>query len=187
MNHMRKRLLCTFILCMLLMLSGCQQDVEQDKLSSEVDVEIVPSDRTLMDVVSLKYSAQQLEEISALQGTMEELDALYPIECVREDNIGYRVSYLGETEVAVLYFDTEGKHVFSHTYKLSQPRSELADISLGQTLEDVQEIDPDGRYLFLYTGINEPRVSEHYTEDGYYFYISYDEEYTVIQIIEELI
>ena len=49
-------------------------------------------------------------------------------------------------------------------------------------------IDPNGEYLFLYTGRNDtPKVSSHYTKDGYLITIEYDVSNVIISINEELI
>ena len=39
--------------------------------------------------------------------------------------------------------------------------------------------DPDGEYLFLYTGRNDQRYSSHYTMDGYLIIIEWSNENTV--------
>ncbi len=55
-------------------------------------------------------------------------------------------------------------------------------------LEEVRAIDPDGEYLFLYTGRNDvPKVSSHYTKDGYLITIEYDESNAVVSVEQELV
>ena len=56
---------------------------------------------------------------------------------------------------------------------------------IGRHLSDVQTIDPEGEYLFLYTGRNDvPKVSTHYTTDGFVITITYDKN-NVIEKIEK--
>lgn len=56
-------------------------------------------------------------------------------------------------------------------------------INIGESIDNVQKIDPLGDYIFLYTGRNDfPKISTHYTSDGYIIGIHYDEDYHVIKI-----
>ena len=101
---------------------------------------------------------------------------------------GYRVSYLGETSVAVIVFDSNGEYILGGVYRNLCQRSDFQDLAIGQPLDRVRTIDPEGDYTFLYTGRNDtPRVSNHYTKDGYLITIEYDTNNTVISINEELI
>lgn len=134
---MRKKLLYLCVVLMLLTLSGCQK--EETTAVDDLQIELSPSGQTVVDLATKIYSEQQLEEIVACEGTIEELDALYPIECLRGIH-DYRVSYLGETSIAVIYFDATGKWEMGRVYNLSCVRSDFEDITPGQTLSDVQEV-----------------------------------------------
>ena len=58
----------------------------------------------------------------------------------------------------------------------------------GQSLESVQGIDPNGKYLFLYTGRNDvPRRSLHFTKEGYLITIEYNDSNVITSKKMELI
>ena len=150
--------------------------------------EISPSDKSLIDLVSKIYSEPQLSEIVKFDGLIDELNTQYPVECLREDNGVYRASYLGDGSIAVLLFDNYGKRLYGNIYSTQLLRSDFDVITKCQSLEDVRMIDPNGEYLFLYTGRDDtPKQSSHYTKDGYLITIEYDASNTVISIDEELI
>ena len=67
-------------------------------------------------------------------------------------------------------------------------KSDFDKLVKGQSLDEVRAIDPNGEYLFLYTGRNDaPKVSSHYTKDGYLITIEYDVSNVITSINEELI
>lgn len=149
--------------------------------------EVSPSDKSLVELASVVYDDAQLHEIAEFEGTMRALDEKYPIECLREDAEMYRVSYLGRESVAVLMFDETYNKVFGAVYSAKKAKADFGSLTKGQSLDDVIAFDPDGDYIFLHTGRNEPRVSEHSTKDGYIVYIEYDESYNIMNISAELL
>ena len=57
-----------------------------------------------------------------------------------------------------------------------------------KTLDDIQKIDPNGEFLFLYAGRNDiPKISSHYTKDGYIVIIEYNDNNQIVNITQELI
>ena len=63
-------------------------------LCSCTDSEIVESDKSknITDLVSREYKIKELDEIAANNGSINELDSIYLIECCRKTDRGYRVS-----------------------------------------------------------------------------------------------
>ena len=119
---------------------------------------------------------------------MNEMNAKFPIECLRKKNSIYRVSYLGDGNIAVLLFDDSGNRVSGNIYSTPLLKSNFDNLKKGQLLDEVRVIDPGGEYLFLYTGRNDiPRMSSHYTKDGYLITIEYDASDKIRNINEELI
>ena len=158
------------------------------KGGSDLKIEISPSDKSLIDLVSRIYEESQLLEIAKCNGLMNELNAKYPIECLREDNGTYRASYLGDGNIAVILFDDSGNRLLGNIYSTQLLKSDFDGLVEGQLLDEVRVIDPNGEYLFLYTGRNDtPKVSSHYTKDGYLITIEYDALNTIISIKDELI
>ena len=154
----------------------------------DFDIEISPSNKSLIDLASKTYNESQLMSLLEFKGTLNELNAQYPIECLRQYNNIYRVSYLGNNSVVILLFDNSGNKLLSNIYTLRLLKSNFDELEIGQTLEEVMKIDPNGEYLFLYTGRNDtPQVSSHYTKDGYLITVEYDTSNIIININEVLI
>ena len=149
-------------------------------------IEVSPSDKTLIDLSTQVYDEQQLREISEFNGTINMLNSEYPVECLRKKDSIYRISYLGNESVAVLLFDGSGKCVSGNTCRIKLLRSDFDSLTAGDSLKEVMGVDPDGEYLFLYSGRNDvPRISSHYTHDGYLISIEYDKSNCIVRMIKE--
>lgn len=158
------------------------------KGGSTLKIEISPSDKSIIDLSSTIYDEPKLLELAKFSGSIDALNAQYPIECFREDNGTYRATYLGNGSIAVLLFDNYGNRYWGNIYNTNLLKSDFEGLAKGQSLEEVRKIDPNGEYLFLYTGRNDtPKVSSHYTKDGYLITIEYDASNNIISINEELI
>lgn len=158
------------------------------KGESNLKVQTSPSDKSLIELATRIYEESQLLEIVRFSGSLSELNARYPIECLREDSGIYRVSYLGDGSVAVLLFGDSQNRLLGNIYKTDLLKSDFGGLLKGQLLEEVRAIDPNGEYLFLFTGRNDtPKVSSHYTKDGYLITIEYNAENIITNITAELI
>lgn len=167
---------CIFLIC------SCTEG------GSSLKIEISPSNKSLVDLSSKTYDEKQLLELSKFNGSINELNVKYPIECLRNDYGVYRVSYLGDESIAVLLFDGSGNRLFGNTYITQLSKSDFGRLVKGQSLDEVRAIDPNGEYLFLYTGKNDtPKESYHYTKDGYLITIEYDVSNKIISINERFI
>jgi len=167
---------------MLLLLCSCTK--------GEIGLEIETSspDKTLINLASKIYTDSELSDIVKFSGTIDELNAKYPIECLRKNKNTYRVSYLGNGSVALITFDNAKNKIIGKVYNALQLKSDFSDLKNGQSLEKVKKIDPNGDFTFLYTGRNDtPKISTHCTKDGYLITIKYDISNTIICIKEELI
>lgn len=141
-----------------------------------------------------RYTDAELSEISEFSGTKEDILSQYPtdyIQTIPIENIdnasdvqdSYQVIYRGETKILLYLFDASGNKISSQFYNTQLAKKSFDSLSQGQTLSDVQIIDPNGEYLFLYTGRNDlPRVSSHYTTDGFIIIISYDNNNIITSI-----
>lgn len=155
---------------------------------TDLNIEISQPDKSLVDLASKTYDETDLSELAEFNGLLNELNTKYPIECLRKDNGVYRVSYLGDGRIAVLLFDSSGNKILGNTYRTQLLKSDFNGLAKGQSLDAVRAIDPNGEYLFLYTGRNDtPKESLHYTKDGYLITIQYDASCSIISINEELI
>ena len=137
------------------------------KGESDLKIEISPLDKSLIDWASKIYEEPQLSKLILFNGSIDVLNAQYPIECLRENSGIYRVAYLGNGSIAVLLFDNCGNKFRGNIYRTRLVKSDFESLAKGTPLEEVRKIDPNGEYLFLYTGGNDaPKVSSHYTKTG---------------------
>ena len=159
-----------------------------DRGGRDLNIEISHPDNNLIDLATTIYDDSQLLKIVKFKGSMTELNNQYPIECQRDNGDTYRVSYLGDGSVAVLLFDDYGNRLLGNIYSTQLVKSDFDILVKGYLLDDVRAIDPNGEYLFLYTGRNDTsKASSHYTKDGYLITIEYDASNVIIGIKQELI
>ena len=158
------------------------------KGEGNLKIEISPPGKSLIDLASRVYDEDQLLRLAKFDGSLNELNAEYPIECLRENKDTYRVSYLGNESIAVILFDASGNKLWGNIYSTQLSKADFEGLTKGQLIEEVKIIDPHGEYLFLFSGRNDtPKASTHYTKDGYLITIEYDVLNTIISINEELI
>ena len=178
----KKNVALISIIALLFLLCSCTEG------GKNLEIEISPSSKSLIVLASRIYDESQLLELARFDGSINELNAQYPIECLREDYGIYRVSYLGDESIAVLQFDNNGNRLSGNIYNTLLFKSDFDSLTKDQSLEEVRKIDPNGEYLFLYTGRNDaPKVSSHYTKDGYLITIEYDALNNILSINVELI
>ena len=151
-------------------------------------ISISSNNKSIFELTSNKYDNTQLESMIQFKGDMTELRELYPFECVRKVGDNYRVSFLGNDCVAIIIYDNCGNKIIGDIFNLYCVKSDFTDLRTGQLLNDVQIIDPQGEYLFLYTGRSDsPKISTHYTKDGYLISVEYDDNNTILSVVTELI
>lgn len=131
--------------------------------------------------ISTRYDDETLDKISAFNGTLEELNAQYPIECIRnQDGIHFRFFYLGEDRIVVWHYDRASDTlvdpgqgtVVSGAFDWLQG-GDMITIDELQTLEalDPYVTHPGTRYYGI-TVLD----SLYYTTDGYQVYLEFDED-----------
>ena len=175
--HLKRYFSLILIIVMLLVISSCA------KGKSDLKIEMSPPDKSLTDLASVVHDETKLSEIANFKGSLNELNIKYPVECLREDGGMYRASYLGDGSIAVLLFDGSGNKLLGSTYSAKLLKADFDRLKEGLPLDEVRAIDPDGEYLFLYTGRNDiPKVSSHYTKDGYFITIEYDASNVIVSI-----
>lgn len=177
-----KNLFTIITLVMICTLCSCS------KAADCMSVRLSPQDETLYELSTEIYDDYELKNIAEFSGTLQELNANYPIECIRKISAGYRASYCGEFNVTSIIFDASGQKIIGNVYQTSKEKIYFDDLSVGDSIEDVKEIDSAASYSFLYTGRNDtPKQSVHYTSDGYLITIEYDNNHLISDIKSELI
>lgn len=110
---------------MLILLTGCARPKRDLKIA------VSPSDKSLIDLASGTYDETQLLELVGLQGSMDEIHAKYPMECVRKISDTYRAAYLGDGSIAVLLFDASGDRLTGKIYSTRLLKSDFDNVKQG--------------------------------------------------------
>ena len=194
MTDKRKIKIIPLFLAVLCLLCSCGK-----KENEPFDIEkCVSPNKNINRMFLKKYSQDEIEKlydfVFHFEGTIEELNEEYPIKCVRKyegnEYYGtyYRISYLGEKSIGQAVYRIDTEEIYARRYKFSCPKRNFKKFKVGTHLDEVMETDPDGCYLFLYTGMTDaPKTSQHYTKDGYLITIDYDDDCKITKINEELI
>lgn len=142
----------------------------------------------ICDLISIKYSFDDLMDIKLNFESIELLHEAYPIQCIKRIPTGFKIMYVSDDEILILFFDQAGNKIFAEINHFATREITLQEIKNGQNVTEIQEIDPNGNFIFLYASTNDaPRESTHYTSNGYMYVVSYDENYNVISVTKELI
>jgi len=128
------------------------------------------------------YSDEALQQMIDCDLMLNDFKAKYPSDYESKLNGFVEILCYGDSSVAVVYFDSEGTKTLSRLYDTAHSKDVYEQLEIGQSLSEVQELDPDGPYLFLHTGVDEPRNSTHYTNDKHVVYITYDESFCISEI-----
>lgn len=133
------------------------------------------------------YSDSQISEIATFEGSVDELNQKYPIDHFRENGNVLEIFYSSGRKVAVLYCESD-EVVLGKLHTIDTLKSDFDDLSIGDSIDVVKEISPDGDFSFLYTGRDDmPKISYHYTRDGYEVAVSYDENMNVAEVTFDLV
>ena len=172
------RIVLVYLFSFLFLFGGCSG--REDRLINWMQKENI----TMTKMITKTYSDTEIEEIVKFEGSLKKLNSAYEIEYIRDNNgIGYKIYYWGESVVGFIGYDYFGKNPTATTFSISSSKSEFDALIIGvDTLDSVREIDPEGNYIFLYTGVRIPSVSGHFTSDGYDIDISYDDNNVITGI-----
>ena len=173
-------LLCMVLL--LLTLSGCQNE-------KGFPIPVSDTTRSVFELSTKTYKDRELEEIYEKMTHSKDINLLnssYLVECLRKDDDGYRVIYVGKNKLLVLCFDPDGKWQertkLESLYYASRTRSVFEKLHKGDPVSSVQYADPMGFYPFLLDREGCALESDHYSQDGYHTHITYDKDLKIVSI-----
>ena len=135
------------------------------------------------------YSDEQLERINqenALRrDSISDLEKTCDVQYVDKDSPDRIAVVTGETQVLVIHFNEDGKMQSQEMRPVSPASAEFEALSAKDPINSVMEIDSNAQYGFLFSGRNDsPRLSYHYTRDGYCIEITYDDNYEIANIVK---
>lgn len=174
-------LLCVFSI---LVMSGCSQNRQnatsqvQDTQHTAESGNNFSNDAQSDRAEGVQYTDAELDEMQAAfqrsQYSREDTAASY--DPLFLDNGAQNVAgFFGETKLLICYFDADGALLGTQENGYSVQSAEFDAIAVGNSLQDVIALDPNGSYLFPHTGRNDlPHTSTHYTPDRQEIVITYD-------------
>ncbi len=161
---------------------------KMEKGESKMQFQVSPDNLTAFELIKTIYSDEQLSDIYQLNEGLDGLNEHYPIECLRYNEItdSYYATFLSPEKLVYLGFQSDGKMWMKDMAHISPSKAYFDKLDIGQSLDDVQKLDPEANYYFLKTGRTDaPTTSTHYTEDGWIIVIEYNTQYCISTIRAE--
>lgn len=154
----------------------------------KMNIEVSDSSKNITELLTSEYLEDQLDYINSLDKNINDLNSEFPIQCVRKNKSNYQAVFRSNKSVLIITFDLNGDKISSQKFTTSKVKDDFDSIKIGQKLENVESFDKNGDYTFLYTGrIDVPRISSHYTIDGFMIRITYSEDNIITNISSQLI
>ena len=181
-----------YLLCALTLMSACLCGCTPAN-EKGFPVPVSDHNRSAFELTDKKHRDAELEEIYALMSERKDINELnkqYAIECLRKDENGYRVIYVGKHYLLVLYFDSNAQWIerekLQSFFLSCRSRAPFDEIQPGDPIAKVQTADATCYYPFLLDRGDYALESDHYTDDGYHTHITYNEDLTVKTIDTEI-
>ena len=175
--------------------SGCQSEDSaakappntSEKVASQATDGGFEDDYVCEYEADVVYTEEVLKEIESSNLPKTELLQLYPTPYIREYDGETHCFYYSETSVVNAVFDSDSNRhrgrAASSIKKISPSKETFENIKIGDSLEIVETLDPNGYYdLVYYSGSHTNYISIHYTSDKYVIWIYYDTNFLVKNI-----
>lgn len=177
------------LLCAVIALSACLTGCQ----SNEPNFPVALSDttRSAYELCTKGYKDAELEKIYQFMLDEKDPDAgklhdKYEIQCLRKDDDGYAVNYIGNTRILVLRFNDKGKWQqrdrLHSLYRITDTRGKFDALKEGDHVSKVQTTDPTAYFPFLVDPSGADLRTDHYTQDGYHTVILYDNNYNITSV-----
>ena len=180
-----------FLLCAVIALSACLAGC--DKKEPHFPVALSDPSVSALKLNTNPYKDSDLNQIYQFMldgGNVNKLNDKYEIKCLRKDEDGYRVIYWGNKSILALRFDTDGSWIKTdklHTiYTLIDSRGKFDPLQVGDDVSKVQTADPSCYFPFLVDKTSTDLETRHYSADGYYTRIQYDEDFKITSVTSEV-
>lgn len=177
------------LLCAVMVLSACLTGCK----SNEPNFPVALSDttRSAFELCTKGYKDTELDKIYQFMLDDEKINAKklhdkYEIQCLRKDDDGYAVYYIGNTRILLLRFNEKGEWVkrdrLHSMYRVTETRGKFDLLKEGDNVTKVQSTDPVAYFPFLVDPSGADLRTDHYTGDGYHTVILYDDNYNISSI-----
>jgi len=159
----------------------------ENVLGMEVDHEEFVA--SMYDVCKVRYKDETLWTILDFEGSIAELNEVYPVECIRDKGEGCIVCYIGETSFCTIPISKQGMIVndiggvspVKYEKKIYHPKHTSQEIEeklwVGMNvneIEDFMEFDKPISYHGSFSPNIAPEryyFTKHVTTDGYFIYV----------------
>lgn len=177
------------LLCAVMVLSACLTGCK----SNEPNFPVALSDttRSAFELCTKGYKDTELDKIYQFMLDDAKINAKklhdkYEIQCLRKDDDGYAVYYIGNTRILLLRFNEKGEWVkrdrLHSMYRVTETRGKFDLLKEGDNVTKVQSTDPVAYFPFLVDPSGADLRTDHYTGDGYHTVILYDDNYNISSI-----
>lgn len=188
-----KKILLLTLTLLLLLTCSCTKDDNDDldpkennpkEEESNSTTEEPEPEKTFFELVTKIYDKSELLEIAKFEGTIEELNSIYPIECLYETNYGRVAIYLGKDNwILTVPIELDNiawwREYINPLFQLELLKSDFDKMQIGQTDDGISSLDINGDFSMFRPNVepSRPRQSYHYTKDGYIISVEYRLQY----------
>lgn len=176
-------LLLSMMILLSVILCGCSQN------APGFPVALSDPGRSMYELTEESYKDSQLVEIYNLMASSRDINDVnkkYAITCLRQDDDGYHVIYVGNNQVLTLYFDKDANWIERSKLESIRytvlTRAYFDKLGVGDPIAKVQYADPTCYLPFLLDREGHELVSDHYSQDGYHTRITYDDDLKIKSI-----
>lgn len=140
-------------------------------------------------------TVEEIVEYDSLHSFIEnnpsynDLNMRFPIEYVHHNRTNQQALYHTDNGWVLVDFGLDEKCSGFQRISVSEKAylQDFENIAIGTSVFEITKLDPDADYDFLYASWTEyPKVSYHYTADGYRVTLYYDDNYCLTRIQSEI-
>ena len=178
------------LLKLLFIISACTMLFACTASNNLADYAEISESQNSLEYISAEKEYSKLLEVLSDKPSIETLHKTVCIDFIKIVRDGYSTLFLTDEGLVEVKFDANKNHLSTKRIILNPDISEsdMAQISVGDSLAFVRSVDPQGDYSFLYTSHNGiPAISNHYLENGTCYTIHYDETWHVAEVEKRLI
>ena len=186
----------------------CDKSTAREHNEYVLEQYVSAEDHNVTTESSARYSDSEIEEIEEFTGSFLERIRQYPFSVLRRltyyyplfktalpyTNADYETTvdtyiatYIGERTIHFILYDYKGMELSSWSQELSPHSIFFERIFIDDDLNTMMNLDPAGDYFGTSGRTDLPKLSTHYTRDGYIIIVCYDDSYKVNSIYKFLI
>ena len=178
MNHLRKVALLGLII--FITSSGLFIKTEPSEALT-----VLEQSEVLLGKPQYQLTHKEVNDCLIKRGNLEVFCSKYGIQYYKRTKYYNYLAVLTDVDPVLIVFNHRGVCFFYWNIRYSDNECEdkLADIGIGDSVENVRAIDPHGDYSIFYASSSDfPQISYHFFENGHCYEIEYIDR--IVQYIE---